>query len=328
MTEPARWALLGAGAIAIDFVHALPHARLGRLYAVAARDAARAEEFARVHGAEVWGTYEEVLARSDIDAVYVATVHTTHAPLVHAALDAGKPVLCEKPLTATPADTDAVIAHAARAGVPLVEAFKYRFGPFADRLQELVAGGALGELVEIEASCGFAAGERVGRLFDPATAGGAILDVGCYPLSYAVGLAAAAGRDIAAASVTEAHGILGPTGVDETATVHLDLGGTRAVLRTSIVEEQPSSARLVGTRATLEIPNAWGSRSESAHTATLHHVDGRVETIETDVVQPMAAEADALVAAVREGRLEAPEMPWEQSAVIARLLHEWRAALD
>ncbi len=327
MTDTARWALLGAGTIATDFADALPHARLGRLHAVAARDADRARGFADRYAAPVAGTYAQVLERDDIDAVYIGTVHTTHAELAHAALDAGKAVLCEKPLTVTAADTEALIAHAADAGLPLVEAYKYRFGPFADRLRALVAGGELGDLVEIESELGFTAGERSGRLFDPTTAGGAILDVGCYPLSLAVGLAVVSGADLPGFRVVEASGTVGDTGVDEVAAAVLDLDGIRAHVRTAIAEDLARATRIVGTRATLEIPNVWGSRARSTDVATLVGADGRREHVEVPVVQPMAAEADAVILALREGRTEAPEVPWAQSLVIARLLDAWRGAL-
>ena len=326
MTEPARWAILGAGAIATDFADALRDADLGVLHAVGARDAARARSFAERYSAPVAATYDEVLARDDIDAVYIATVHPTHLDLAHAALDAGAAVLCEKPLTVRAADTDAVIAHAARVGLPLVEAYKYRFGPFADRLREIVGSGRLGRIVEIESSLGFAAASRSGRLFDPSTAGGAILDVGCYPVSFAVGVAAAAGVDLGRASVAQASGSIGPTGVDETATAVLDLGGVTARVRTSIVEETPRASRIVGTEATLEIDNAWGSRSRSTDSAVLVDGTGR-HPFTVDTVQPMAAEADAVIAALRERRTQAPEIPWSQSRTIAGLLDGWLDAL-
>ncbi|RLK52690.1 Gfo/Idh/MocA family protein [Microbacterium telephonicum] len=323
MTDLARWAVLGPGGISGDFVAALPNATRGVLHAVGSRDAARARAFADAHGAPVAGTYDEILARDDVDAVYIGTVHTSHAELAHAALDAGKAVLCEKPLTTTPADTDAVLAHAARVGLPVVEAFKYRFGPFPDLLRELVAGGALGEILEIEASLGFAAGERTGRLFDPETAGGAILDVGCYPVSLAVGIAAAAGRD--GARIVSAQGVV--DAVDEQADAELDLGGITARIRCAITAETPRRAVIRGTAGILDIPNVWGSRVDSTAEATLIRPDGSREELRTTTVSPMAAEADATIAALRDGRTEAPEMPWAQTRTIARLLEDWRAAL-
>ena len=324
----ARWAILGAGAISGDFARALPESELGRLHAVGARDQSRAEEFAAAHGAPVVGTYDEILGRDDIDAVYIGTVHTTHTELVHQALAAGKAVLCEKPLGVSPAETDAAIHAARAAGLPLVEAFKYRFGPFADRLREIVGSGALGDLVEIESSLGFAAGSHAGRLFDPATAGGAILDVGCYPLSLVVGVAAWSGRDLSALVVEAVAGTIGETGVDVSAAASIDLGGATANIRTAIVHDLPRLTRIVGRDASLEIPNVWGSRTGSTEAATLIRTEGTREEIEVSTVQPMAAEADATIRALRDGRTEVPEVPWEETRTIARLLAAWRGSID
>ncbi|WP_060915048.1 Gfo/Idh/MocA family protein [Microbacterium oleivorans] len=324
----ARWAILGAGAISGDFARALPESELGRLHAVGARDQSRAEEFAAAHGAPVVGTYDEILGRDDIDAVYIGTVHTTHTELVHQALAAGKAVLCEKPLGVSPAETDAAIHAAREAGLPLVEAFKYRFGPFADRLREIVGSGALGDLVEIESSLGFAAGSHTGRLFDPATAGGAILDVGCYPLSLVVGVAAWSGRDLSALVVEAVAGTIGETGVDVSAAASIDLGGATANIRTAIVHDLPRLTRIVGRDASLEIPNVWGSRTGSTEAATLIRTEGTREEIEVSTVQPMAAEADATIRALRDGRTEVPEVPWEETRTIARLLAAWRGSID
>lgn len=324
----ARWAILGAGAISGDFARALPASDLGRLYAVGARDVSRAEEFAAAHGAPVVGSYDEIVDRDDIDAVYVGTVHTTHTALVQRALAAGKAVLCEKPLGVSPAETDAAIAAARAAGLPLVEAFKYRFGPFADRLREMLGGDSLGEVVEIESSLGFAAGSHTGRLFDPATAGGAILDVGCYPLSLVVGVAAWAGHDLDGLEMQAVAGTIGETGVDVSAAASVDLGGASANIRTAIVHDLPRATRIVGREATLEIPNVWGSRTESTAAAVLVRTDGTRDEIEVSTVQPMAAEADATIRALRDGRAEAPEIPWEQTRTIARLLAQWRAGIS
>lgn len=324
----ARWAILGAGAISHDFANGLTHATLGHLHAVGARSAADARAFADAHGAAVAGTYDEILERDDVDAVYIGTVHTSHGELAIAALEAGKAVLCEKPLTTTPADTDAVLAVAARTGLPLVEAFKYRFGPLPDQLRRAVADGAIGDVVEVVSTIGFTATARTGRLFDPAVAGGAILDAGCYPVSLAVGAAAWAGQPVDGARVIEADGIVGETGVDETASAVLRLGAVTARVRTAIVEDLPRAARIVGTAGEIEIPNVWGSRQQSTDAAVLRRPDGSVEHLTAATLNPMAAEADAVIAALRDGRTEAPEIPWVQTRVIARLLEDWRRALD
>lgn len=323
----ARWAVLGAGVISDDFATALPEAALGHLHAVGARDVTAARAFADRFDAPVAGTYAEILDRDDVDAVYIGTVHNTHGDLAIAALEAGKAVLCEKPLTTNVADTDAVLAVAARTGLPLLEAFKYRFGPFAERLRTLLAEGAIGEIVEVEAALGFAAAEHTGRLFDPATAGGAILDVGCYPVSFAVGVAAASGHAIDDVRVVDADGRIGDTGVDVTASAVLDLGGVSARVTTAIVEDLTRATVIRGTAGAIEIPNVWGSRVLSTSAATLSRPDGTVEAIEVATVSPMAAEADAVIRALADGRAEVPEMPWAQTRAVARLLEHWLAAL-
>lgn len=324
MTDTARWAVFGAGAISTDFVRALPSASHGVLHAVAARDAERARAFAAEHGAPVSGTYAEILARDDVDAVYIGTVHTTHAELAHAALDGGKAVLCEKPLGVSVAETEALIAHAEAAGLPLVEAFKYRFGPFPDRLRRIIETGVLGELTDIEASIGFAVDSRDGRLFDPDTAGGAILDAGCYPVSLAVGIAAWAGL-VDQPRIVDADGIVGA--VDEQAAATIAFGEVVARVATAITAQLPRRAVIRGTLGELEIANVWGSRVESTDAATLTLADGTVEQVRTDTISPMAAEADATILALRERRTQVPEMPWSETLTTARLLAEWRAAL-
>lgn len=329
MSTPARWAVLGAGVISGDFSRALPAASHSVLHAVAARDARRARAFADEFGAPVAGTYDEILARDDIDAVYIGTVHTSHVELGLAALAAGKAVLCEKPVGVSVAETERLLEAAASAGLPLLEAFKYRFGPFPERVRDLIASGALGEITAVSSQLGFPADRSIRRLFDPALAGGGILDVGCYPVSLAVGVAAGAGRlDPASVAVTSADGTIGETGVDEDTHAELDLGGIRATVATSIVREVPRRVTITGTEATLEIANVWGSRVESTGDAVLRHADGRTEDIVTAKISPMAAEADAVVLALREGRTEVPEMTWAQTRATARLLEDWRAALD
>lgn len=325
MTQKARWAVLGAGGISGDFLRALPHARLGGLHAVGARDRDRARAFADEFGGAIAGTCDEILDRDDVDAVYIGTVHTSHRELALAALRSRKAVLCEKPLGVSVAETEEVIAAAEAAGLPLVEAFKYRFGPLPERVRTIVADGELGEITEVESSIGFAADRAVERLFDPRLAGGALLDAGCYPVSLAVGVAAWAGR-LGTVSVATAEGTIGATGVDEDATAELDLDGIRARVATSITRALPRGAVIRGTAGELEIPNVWGSRVASTGEAVLRRPGGGEERIVAETISPMAAEADATILALREGRTQVPEIPWFETLATARLLAQWRAA--
>jgi predicted dehydrogenase len=319
-----RWAVLGPGAISRDFVVGLRASRHGVLHAVGSSSAERAAAFAADHGAAASGTYDEILARDDIDAVYVGTVHTTHADLAIRALEAGKAVLCEKPASPTLEEVERILATAERTRRPFLEAFKTRFGPFADALRDFATGAEFGPLQRIEGAFGFDAGTREGRLFDPALAGGAILDVGCYPLALAIDLAAAAGQPIDAPDYRafEAEVV---AGVDGTASAELGFGAVTAAIATSVIENLPDTGLLRFADAEVLLPNVWGSRTESPSTLIVRR-GGDERVIEVPVVQPMAAEADALSLALAEGRLQVPQMPWAHTRAAARVLTDWRAA--
>lgn len=325
--KTTRWAILGPGDIGGWFARALPGSAHGVLHAVGSTNPDRAAAFATAYGATITGTYEEILARDDVDAVYVSTVHTMHADLAIAALTAGKAVLCEKPVSTTAAELERVLQVAEECGLPFVEAYKHRFGPFARALDAAVGERAVGTPLHLVAAAGFRAGERSGRLFDPALGGGAILDVGGYPVALAVGLAAAAGVDPAELTVVASAGRIGDTGVDEHATATISAADFTAEVACAIDAELPQSAVLRGGSGRIDMPDGFGSRTASA-AAFIVRTDGGDRLVELPTVDPFAAEADAVSLALRDGRTEAPEVPWAHSRSIASLLDQWRGGLD
>jgi predicted dehydrogenase len=309
--------------ISRDFVAGLRASQHGVLQAAGSSSPERAAAFAAEHGAEASGRYDDVLARDDVDAVYVGTVHTTHADLAIRALEAGKAVLCEKPASPAADEVERVLRTAERAGRPFLEAFKTRFGPFADALRAFAAGDELGAPLHLDAAFGFAAGSRAGRLFDPALAGGAILDVGCYPVALAVQIAAAAGQPLDAPTLADVRA--DPVdGVDASASARVSIGNVSAAVAASIVRQLDRSATIRFTDGELVLPDVWGSRVRSPSSMIVRSPDGE-RRIELPAVQPMAAEADALSLALAEGRLEVPEMPWSHTRAVARVLTRWRA---
>jgi predicted dehydrogenase len=241
-----------------------------------------------------------------------------------AALEAGKAVLCEKPVSPTLSETSRVLAAAAAFGLPFAEAYKYRFGPFAAAFDDVIRSRRIGAVRRLTASFGFAAGSRTGRLFDPALAGGAILDVGCYPVSLVVAVAAASGLDLDELHVTDAEGAVGD--VDESARARIAAGPFTAEVRTSIVQDLPSTVVLEGGVGTISSDELWGSRTASGRTFEVRS-DSGADTVTVPAIDPFAEEADAVSAAIAAGRSEVPEMPWAQSLATARLLADWRAAL-
>ncbi|GAA3623015.1 aldo/keto reductase [Microlunatus ginsengisoli] len=328
-----RWAVLGPGAIARRFVSQLPSCPGARLVAIGSSDPARAARFAAEHAAEIGadpsdlrtGTYEDVLGDPGVDAVYVATVHTTHPQLTIAALEAGKHVLCEKPLAANHAAAMAMAEVARTTGRTLVEAYMYRFHPQTRRVLELVAAGAVGDMLHIDASFAFRVEQRTGRLFDPGIAGGGILDVGGYPVSYARAVAGAAtGRPFAEPTDVRARGTLGPTGVDEWAVAALTFpGGIGATVRTGVRLDEPQVLRVYGARGVLHLDDPWTMGTSQRITITT--TEGGPEVIEFGGDLPYGLEAEGLARATQTG--DTPQMSLDDSLGNARALDAWREQL-
>ncbi len=329
MTEPFRWAILGPGSIANRFAGSLPQAEGAELVAVGSSDPARATEFAQRHGASFVGTYSDVLGNPDVDAVYVSTVHTTHAQLAIAALVAGKHVLCEKPLAPTHAAVMGMVDAAQRHSRVLLEAYMYRFHPLTRQVLQLVADGAIGDLQHIDASFSFHAGGTTGRLFDPALAGGGILDVGGYPVSHARAIAGAArGLPFVEPTGLTARGTIGATGVDEWTVADLTFeGGVTASVRTGVRHSDPPSVVVYGSRGSITLTDPWTLDVAEGASATLRVVGEEPTEITAPGASPYALEAEALARAVHDDETEVAEVTLADSLGTARVLQDWRDAI-
>lgn len=207
-----RWGVLGTGNIARQFADGVRAGGSARtaLAAVASRDEAKARAFAEAHDVPASCDYDALLRRDDVDAVYVSLPNSLHAEWTVRALEAGKHVLCEKPLAVSRAEAERMFAAARRASRTLVEAFMYRAHPQADALKKLVDDGAVGRVKLVRLSFCFRVRNSAGNVrFDPALCGGALMDVGCYCVN--------AARWLAGSKLASAHavGTLHPSGVDE-----------------------------------------------------------------------------------------------------------------
>ncbi|WP_053739945.1 aldo/keto reductase [Streptomyces sp. NRRL WC-3618] len=282
-TATLRLAVVGSGNMARRFLKQLPDSERCELRAIGDRDPASArvlaDEVAHLcEGELLCGTEDEVLSSDQVDAVYIATVHTTHAEIAVRAIAAGKHVLCEKPLTVNHAQAMAAVDAAQHAGVRLVEAMMFRFHPQMAAVRELVRAGAIGDVHHIDAGFSFLvpterheativtadlvipdAGGHEGRLFDPNLAGGGILDVGCYPVSMARAVAgAAAGVDFLEPVELTGHGTVSDDGIDQWAIAHLRFdNGVTASLRTGVWMVDNNTVQIVGSRGTIEMLDPW-----------------------------------------------------------------------
>ena len=179
-----RFGILSTARINEKVLSGARESELVEVAAVASRDQARAEEYAREHGiARAYGGYEELLADPELDAVYISLPNSLHVEWSIKALEAGKHVLCEKPLSRRPDDVERAFDTAERTGLLLTEAFMYRHNPQTARLQELVAGGAIGKLRAVRAAFSFTLSDPANIRLSSDLDGGALMDVGCYCVS-------------------------------------------------------------------------------------------------------------------------------------------------
>jgi predicted dehydrogenase/aryl-alcohol dehydrogenase-like predicted oxidoreductase len=331
-----RWGILGAGGIAGSFARDLPSSEYGRLAAVGSRSLEKAAGFiARLKGdtagIRAYGSYEELLADKTIDAVYVATPHPMHAQWAIAAMNAGKHVLCEKPMALHAYDVEAMQAAAEANRVVLLEAYMYRCHPQTVKLVEMIAAGAIGELRMIQAAFGFhwpKPFNAESRLTNNALGGGGILDVGGYPVSLARLLAGAAtGKRFADPVEVKGAGHLESTGVDGyTAAVLKFPGDIVAQVSTGVQLNQENVARIYGTDGWILVSHPWGLGGDERGLKMTLHKGGKAEEIVTKADKGLYAyEADALAEAVRSGEeVPAPAMSPADSLGQARTLDQWR----
>ncbi|QRP48034.1 Gfo/Idh/MocA family protein [Amycolatopsis sp. FDAARGOS 1241] len=328
-----RWGLVAAGSIAADFAAGVERSKHGVLEAVAARSADRAREFAtRFDIPKAYGSYADLLADPDVDAVYIATPHPMHAEWAIRAAEAGKHVLCEKPLTVTAPEAEKVIDAARRHDVFLMEAFMYRLHPQTRRLVELIECGAIGEIRAVDVTFSYSSGANdAPRLADPALGGGGILDVGCYCTSLARLVAqAATGTEVVEPTTVTGMARLSERGVDEYAMGLLRLpGDIIAQLSCGFRLTQDDHIRVYGTTGQLSVPKpAWlpKMRQPAASQIVLTPENGEPEVIEIEATQSVfTREADHV--ATHLAQRQAPELTWAETLANMRTLDRWRAAV-
>jgi predicted dehydrogenase len=311
---------VATGAIASTFAADLHATADAEVVAVASRTEARARAFADERGiGRAYDDVDAMLDDGDIDVVYVATPHPQHTAPTRAALAAGVAVLCEKPLAAEPAEAAALIALARERDVFLAEAMWMRCDPLLLEARRLVADGVIGELRVITADLGFPATyDPDSRLWAPELGGGALLDVGVYPVAFARAFLPAAPELVGVA------GTLAPTGVDADATVLLAAGTVQARLSCSLVAPLPSSASLVGTAGELrfDAPVYRPARR------TLVRPGEAPQVTEAGAGLPgFAHEIAEVHACLRAGRTESALVPLDESLEVLTILDAARRQL-
>ncbi|MGN8049844.1 Gfo/Idh/MocA family protein [Curtobacterium sp. 22159] len=312
-----RWGVIGTGGIARSFVADCTAAGV-EFVAVGSRTAAHAESFAaefdipRAHG-----SYEDLVADDGVDAVYVATPHSRHAEDALLAIEAGKHVLVEKAFTITADEARRVVDAARRADVAVMEAMWTRFLPQMAMIREVIAEGRIGRPRVVEATHHQALpSDPSHRLNDPALGGGALLDLGVYPVSFAVDVLGVPTDVVAAGTLSE-------QGVDtQMGLVLTHEGGAQSVLHFGLDLRSPNTASVIGEVGRIDIDSTWYTpttwRLRDRDGAVVEEFDGREE------LTGYAHEVRAFESMVVSGTHEGGPMDPEETVAIMALMDEAR----
>jgi predicted dehydrogenase len=318
MTDTIRWGIIGTGKIASNFTGDLALLDDTAVVAVGSRQQQTADEFAdRFDIPHRHASYDALVADPDVDAVYVSTPHPGHHAAARLAIEAGKAVLVEKPFTLNASQAEDLVAAARAKRTFLMEAMWTRFLPHMRRIRELLSSGVLGEIRTVTADHGqrFLPPDPTSRLYDPALGGGALLDLGIYPVSFASYVLGTPERVTAVSDPTE-------TGVDAQTSIVLQYaGGEHAVLTTTLGASTANVATIVGTEGRIEIDRIW--YQPTSFTLTLS--SGETERFEEPRVgHGLRFEAAEVGRCLRSGQLESDVMSLEETLKVMATLDEVR----
>ena len=318
-SKTLNWGLLSTAHINRSVIPPLRTSKRNHLLAVASRSAESAEAYARKWNIpRAHASYEALLADPEIEVIYISLPNHMHAEWTIKALEAGKHVLCEKPLALSVDEVDAVAAAAQKHGRVVAEAFMYRHHPQTLKAQELVANGSLGTLKLLRGDFSFVLDREGDIRFDPAMGGGSIWDVGCYPISYM--------RSVVRAEPLEVFGwqVTGLTGIDDTFIGQMRFAGdVYAQFESSFVIPFHAYMEIVGSEATLVIPKPF---KPGVNEKIFLIRDGKTETIKVKGQELYLGEVEDMADAILLGKT--PRVTLEDSraniAVIKALLESAR----
>jgi len=315
-----RWGILGTGKIASAMATGLRDAPGAQLAAVASRSLASAQQFgAQFDVARHHGSYQALADDPEVDIVYIATPHTLHADNALMCLAAGKHVVCEKPFTMNAREAQAVVDLAREKQLFLMEAMWSRFLPMAQEAKRMIASGEIGTLQQISADIGFVANvPPEHRLLNPALGGGALLDVGIYPLSMAAFF-------LGPVVASQALANLGPTGVDEQVAFALrHAGGTTSSCAGSLRSLTPTEMIISGSLGRIRLP----ARFYKADHLLVEPMNGPARRIETPYLgNGYTHEAIEAMRCIRAGLFESDLMAHTETVALMAQLDAMRAQI-
>ena len=317
-SPPLAWGILGAGNIARKFAIDIPAHTPGSVVAVGSRSQDRADDFAAAFDIPMaHGDYESLVADDRVQAVYIASPHSEHRDHALLALAAGKPVLVEKAFTRNAAEAREVFAAADAAGLFAMEAMWSRFLPHMAALDRVLRSGEIGQVVTLTAHHGqWLDVAPTHRLKNPDLAGGAVLDLGVYPISFAH-------QVLGSPETVTAIGHPAETGVDATEAIVLTYPGAVASLTATMLAATRNDAVISGTAGRIEIEPTFYAPS----TVRVYPKEGQMREISPPVASGFEYQAAEAARCIRAGLTQSPLLPWEHTLAVQRTMDEARRQL-
>jgi len=320
MNKKVNWGVIGLGKIAHKFVQDLLLVEDANLYGVASRSLEKATDFGSTYNAtHFYGSYKDLIDDSNIDVVYIATPHVHHCEYTLMALEAGKAVLCEKPFGMNKSEVEIMIAKAKEKKVFLMEALWTRFIPATEKLLELLKSDLIGELQTVRADFGFKGYyDPNERLFNKNLGGGALLDLGVYPIFMSL-------LTLGVPEKMHATNTLFPTGVDSSCMMLFNYENNKtAILDASLLTETPVECWLHGDKGSLKINNPFHYAKE------ISHFKNR-ELINTYTSEYIGLgyyhEIEEVMNCLRNGKIESDKMPLAFSLKLIDIVDKVRAEI-
>lgn len=318
MTKIIKWGIIGLGTISRKFATGLQSAANAEIYAVASRSQDKADAFGDEFGAQKkYSSYEALVNDAAVDAVYIGTPHTFHKPNTLLCLNAGKHVLCEKPFAVNASEVKEMIALAREKNLFLMDAVWTRYFPIMIKLRELLAEKAIGDVMLVQSDFGYRTGSinPDSRTYSLDLAGGALLDVGIYPIQLASMIYGKQPTDITS-QVT-----LGTTGVDElSVSVFKYSDYEMATMTTAVQLNTPHETRIMGSKGLISIPDWW---HPTEMTVQIQGEDPQTYTYELDG-NGYNYEAEEVGRCIREGLTESDVMPLDETLAIVETMDKIR----
>lgn len=316
-----RWGILGAGWISSTFATAVTEATSSTIAAVASRDASKAQAFIDEHlgssaaDATAYGSYEDLVADDSLDVIYVGTPHSHHREHALLAINAGKHVLVEKAFARNAAEAREVLDAAREKGVFVMEAMWTRFLPHIAAVRDVIARGVIGEVQTVIADHGqFFPFNPTHRLYAAELAGGALLDLGVYPVAFAHDI-------LGKPAKIQAQGTLTETGVDAQIAMTFGYEGNElASLHTTLLGKSPTTAAIVGSKGRIDIRGTFYAPTEFSVVT----YDGQEFSYEVDDIFGLEWEAAEVARCITEGKTESERITWQNTLDIMESMDEIR----